>query len=65
MGSTSGKKKASIELDFTKHTKHYERFDAADPGSLPFIKNFYMKSGALDFDPDSEKIKVTVEVIKQ
>ena len=59
------KKKASIELDFTKHTKNYERFDADDPQSLPLVKNFYLRQGALDFDEDTERIKVTVEVVKK
>lgn len=66
MASSSKKKQVSIELPFTKMTKRYMRFDAdkAVHGSEPTIKNFYLKQGVVDFDPDTEHIEVSVKVVK-
>lgn len=68
MASTSKpKKEVSIQIDFTKMTKRYMRFDAdeVEHGKDPLIKNFYIKQGSIELDPDNERIEVTVKVVKK
>lgn len=66
---SSSKKQVSTELDFVHHTKRYERFDSVDlisgADKNPIVKNFYIKQGAVEFDPETERIEVTVKVIKK